>query len=102
LTDFLILMANGGVVGMGPLPILMRTPALLDSVGLSPFDNILPVTILAHDVVHHCTLAKFFGVNLADILADTSAIALRLIHCVDSAAPGKSGVPSSTITKSGR
>jgi molybdate transport system ATP-binding protein len=64
LTDFLILMAGGSIAGTGPLPLLMRDPALLEAVGLSPIDNILPVTILAHDVDHRCTLAKFFGVRL--------------------------------------
>lgn len=64
LSDVLILMSGGKVLGSGYLGQLVRQQPLFQSVGLSAIGNILPVTITAHDLAHGCTLAKFFGLPL--------------------------------------
>lgn len=64
LTDFLVLMANGAVQGSGFLRDLVRSEELFRLSAAPGIDNILPVSILAHDVSHGCTLARFFGIRL--------------------------------------
>lgn len=64
LSDVLILMGRGKVLGSGFLSQLAREQSPLQTAGLSNIGNILPVTILAHDLVHGCTMGRFFGLPL--------------------------------------
>jgi molybdate transport system ATP-binding protein len=64
LSDVLILMSGGKVLASGFLSQLAREQSPVQTAGLSTIGNILPVTILAHDLVHGCTLGKFFGLPL--------------------------------------
>lgn len=64
LTDFLILMEQGHVRHAGFLSRLTAEQVMLPSAG-SAIDNVLPVTVLLHDVTDACTMARFFGIRLA-------------------------------------
>lgn len=64
LTDFLILMEQGRVAHAGFLSRLTAEHVLLPAAG-SAIDNVLPVTVLLHDVTDACTVARFFGIRLA-------------------------------------
>jgi molybdate transport system ATP-binding protein len=63
LTDYLILMEQGRVEHAGFLSRLTAEQVLLPAAG-SAIDNVLPVTVLLHDVTDACTVARFFGIRL--------------------------------------
>ncbi len=64
LTDRVIVMLQGAVVGCGTLPRLMAEQPLVHAAGIPQINNVLRVTVTAHDVTYRCTLANLFGNRL--------------------------------------
>lgn len=64
LTDELIVMSGGRIVGAGPWQQLLNKDQVRGVTGSHALDNVLPVTILAHEPAAGCTLARYFGVRL--------------------------------------
>lgn len=64
LSDTLIVMLNGVVVGCDTLPRLLQTGPIAVSAGLPEISNVLRVTVQAHDPLLGCTLANLFGNRL--------------------------------------
>lgn len=80
LTDYLILMAQGEILGADFLPQIVPNRHLLESAGGPSIDNILPVTIIGHDAMHGCTIGIFFGLQL--ILPYTPRAIVAELHYV--------------------
>ena len=63
LTDRLVLIREGRIIGVGGLDEILQNPKLERASRLG-MDNTLPVTIEAHDVAGGCTLARFRSLRL--------------------------------------
>lgn len=64
LTDRLIVLDNGKVLGSGTLRQLFRDAGSTRALGLGQAENVLPVTVAGHQAEDGCTLATSFGVEL--------------------------------------
>lgn len=64
LSDLIILMMDGTVLAVDSLPQWVANQPLLEAAGGPGVDNLLPVTVTAHDPAYGCTLATFFGIPL--------------------------------------
>ncbi len=69
LTDQMVLIAHGRILGAGDVHEIITDRILLASAALQGIENILPVTILAHEVENGCTLAYYCGSRLVLPLA---------------------------------
>lgn len=65
LTDQLIVIEQGKVLGNGSLRDFAKQQGMLRYIGIRQIDNILPVTIGKHDFAAGCTLADCFGLSFA-------------------------------------
>jgi molybdate transport system ATP-binding protein len=64
LTDQMVLIANGRILGVGDVYEIIADRILLASTALQGIENILPVTILAHEAENGCTIAYYCGTEL--------------------------------------
>ncbi len=64
LSDQVIVMFEGRVIGCGTLPRLMVEQPLLQDAGIPRVDNVMTVTVTAHDISYRCTIANLFGNRL--------------------------------------
>jgi len=64
LTDQMVLMANGRVLGVGDVHEIIADRILLAGSALQGVDNVLPVTILGHEADTACTTAYYYGAEL--------------------------------------
>jgi molybdate transport system ATP-binding protein len=64
LTHQLIVLEDGRVLSSGTFKDLTRQEAVRDYLGVRQVDNILSVTITAHDAEAGCTLARTYGIEL--------------------------------------
>ena len=64
LTDKMVLMANGRVLGVGDINRLIAEQILAANSSLQVFDNLLPVTIRNHETETGCTIAYYYGIEV--------------------------------------
>jgi molybdate transport system ATP-binding protein len=64
LTDQMVLIANGRILGVGDVHEIIANRILLASSALQGIENVLPVTILDHEAENGCTLAYYYGGEL--------------------------------------
>lgn len=64
LTSQMVLMAQGRILGAGDVHQIVADRILLAGAALQGIENILPVTIIAHDAENGCTLAYYYGTEL--------------------------------------
>ena len=64
LTDRLIVMEDGRVLGCGTLGQLARDGSSTQALGLRQMENILPAKVVSHQIEDGCTLATSFGIPL--------------------------------------
>ncbi|QSA99302.1 molybdenum ABC transporter ATP-binding protein [Methylococcus sp. EFPC2] len=64
LTDHMVLIANGQVLGVGDVHDIIADRLLWASSALRGIENILPVSILDHEPENGCTLAYYYGTEL--------------------------------------
>lgn len=64
LTDQMVLIANGRILGVGDVHEIIADRILLASTALQGIENILPVTILDHEAENGCTIAYYYGTEL--------------------------------------
>lgn len=64
LTDRFVLMAGGRILRSGAFREIVGHDTLRRVAGLSRVENILPVTVLSHDLESGCTLAESYGIRL--------------------------------------
>jgi molybdate transport system ATP-binding protein len=69
LTDQMVLIANGRILGAGDVHAIIADRILLAGTALQGIENILPVTILDHEAENGCTLAYYCGTELVLPLA---------------------------------
>ena len=65
LTDQLVILEQGKVLRSGSLREVAKQQDVLCYLGIRQIDNILPVSIRAHDVLAGCSIADSFGIPLA-------------------------------------
>jgi len=64
LTDQMVLIANGRILGVGDVHEIISDRILLANSVLQGIENILPVTILDHEAENGCTTAYYYGAEL--------------------------------------
>jgi molybdate transport system ATP-binding protein len=64
LTDQMVLIANGRILGVGDVHDIIANRILLATSVLQGIENVLPVTILDHDVQNGCSTAYYYGAEL--------------------------------------
>lgn len=64
LTDRFVLMEEGRIRRTGTFREIIGHEGLRDTAGLSRAENILPITVLFHDLENACTLAHCYGIRL--------------------------------------
>lgn len=64
LSDQVIVMFEGTVIGCGTLPRLMVEQPLLQDAGIPRVENVMTVTVTAHDISYRSTIANLFGNRL--------------------------------------
>jgi molybdate transport system ATP-binding protein len=65
LTDRLIVMKEGRVLGNGTLRQVIRDEDSARALGLRQVENVLPARVIDHQIEDGCTLATTFGIELA-------------------------------------
>ncbi|MDD5036743.1 MAG: ATP-binding cassette domain-containing protein [Methylococcaceae bacterium] len=64
LTDQMVLIVNGRILGVGDLHEIITNKILLANMALQGIENLLPVTLLDHEAEDGCSIAHYYGTEL--------------------------------------